>query len=131
VYQGTLLEGEDLFAQVAIGAVLMLGVFDGLGGELGGGDGDAVDAENQVERLVVFGAVIELTGEGETVGVIVLLSVGIHAVRGTEEGERKVLAEEIDAVAKDVERAAGAHGAGDFFEERRSFWSRLWCSRGE
>ena len=38
-------------------------------------------------------------------------------MRGTEEGERKVLAEEIDAVAKDIERAAGVHGAGDLFEE--------------
>ena len=32
--QGALFEGEDLFARVAIGAVLMFGVLDGLGSEL-------------------------------------------------------------------------------------------------
>jgi hypothetical protein len=99
----------------------MFDVRDGLGSELvlqlGGGYGDAIDAEDQVERLVVLGAVVKLAGEGEAVGVVVLFRVGIHAVGGAEEGEGEVLAEEIDAVAEDVKRAAGVHGAGDFFEE--------------
>lgn len=58
-----------------------------------------------------------MTGEGEAVRVVILFGVGIHAVGGTEEGESEVLAEEVDAVAEDIEGAAGVHGAGDFFEE--------------
>jgi hypothetical protein len=58
-----------------------------------------------------------LTGEGEAVRVVILFGVGIHAVGGTEEGESEVLAEEIEAVAENIEGAAGVHGAGDFFEE--------------
>jgi len=71
VDKGALLEGEDLFARVAIGSVLMFGVLDGLGSELifelCGGDGDAIDAEDEVERLVVPGALVKLTGDGEAV----------------------------------------------------------------
>ena len=69
--EGAFLEGEDLFAVVAVGFVLMSGVLDGLPGELvfelGGSNGDAVDAEHEVQRLVVFGAVVKLAGEREAV----------------------------------------------------------------
>jgi len=70
VDEGALFEGEDLFARVAISAVLPLGVLDGLGGELVlefGSGGNAVDTEDQVERLVVLGAVVKLAGEDEAV----------------------------------------------------------------
>jgi len=67
VDESALLEREDLFAMVAIGSVSMFGVLDGLISEpvlqLGGGYGDAVNAEQEIERLVVLRAVVELTGD--------------------------------------------------------------------
>ena len=119
--EGTLFEEEDLFAGVAIGLVLMFGVLHRLRCELilelGGGDGDAADAENEIERLMMPGAVMKLAGNGEAVGVVILFRVGIHSVGGTEESESEILAEEIDSVTEDIERAAGIHGAAGFFEE--------------
>ena len=53
---------------VPVGAVLLLGVLHALPGErvleLRRGDGDAVDEERQVQRLVRAGIVGELPGDG-------------------------------------------------------------------
>jgi hypothetical protein len=61
MHQRAALEYKDPFARVAVGAVLLLGVFDRLPGErvleLEGDDRDAVQAERQVENAMLLRAV--------------------------------------------------------------------------
>ena len=82
---------EGHVRRVAVGAVLRLGVFDGLPGErvleLGRRDRDAVDEEAQVERLRRGGLVGELAGDGEAVGEVPLCEFRRQAVGGLEVGE--------------------------------------------
>ncbi len=70
--------GEEGFARVAVAAVLLDGVLDGLFGEavfeFEGGGGQAVDEEAEVEReLAVVVAVAQLAGDGEAVVAVVEL----------------------------------------------------------
>src|SRR5699024_2035948 len=67
VYEGALV--EEGFARVPVAHVLVFGVVDVLPGQgvlqLGGGDGDAVDEQSQVQRpalAVVPGGVTQLSG---------------------------------------------------------------------
>ena len=56
-------------------------------------------------------AVLELAGDGQAVGLVEGLGRRVHAVSGGEVGEGELLAGALEAVAQDVERAAGGEGA--------------------
>jgi hypothetical protein len=76
--------------------------------EFGGGDGDAVDREKEVEGLVRLWFVGDLSGDGECVGAVPLLEFRCEAVRRPEVGDFDsfdVLV--VESVTEDVNRAAG------------------------
>ena len=102
--------GEEGLARVAVAAVLLDGVLDGLFGEavfeLEGGGGQAVDEEAEVEReLAVVVAVAQLAGDGEAVVAVAELRL-LVAGRGRAVEEVDVGVEMFDAVAQDVDGAA-------------------------
>ncbi len=103
-------------------AVLLDRVAKGLAGEgvlqLGGGDGKAIEAQKDVDGLLVLQAEMNLAGDGEAVGLVELCGFGIEAAGGSEVREMEGLAEEIEAVAEHVERAAGIERESEFSEER-------------
>src|SRR5699024_2036414 len=111
---------EEGFARVPVAHVLVFGVVDVLPGQgvlqLGGGDGDAVDEQSQVQRpslAVVPGGVTQLSGEAEPVGVVVGEGVLGNGVGGLEVGESELQPFDGDAFAKDVEGALGVDPLGE------------------
>jgi len=120
MYQRALPEGEQGLAVIAF-LVLLDGILDGLAGErvleLRGGGGDAVDAEQEIDRLFVLAAEAYLAGDGEAVGCVLPGRVGIERGGGREVCEAEGLAEEIKAVAEDVQGSLGVQGFGEFVEE--------------
>ena len=85
MYEGPLLELKDQILGVAVAPVLVDGVPPGLAGhgvlELRRGDGNAVQAEDQVERADVFAAVRKLPGYGQPVGGVKPPCLWIQAAR--------------------------------------------------
>ena len=106
---------------VAVGLVLPDGVAPGLAAhrvlQLGGDDRQAVEADDQVDRVLVCEAVVELAGDGEAVRLVEGLGCRVHAVGRGEVGEVELLAVALEAVAQDVERAAGGEGAEQVVED--------------
>jgi hypothetical protein len=97
--------GEGEVGRVAVGAVLRLGVLDGLAGErvlhLGGGDRQAVDEQGEVDGPGGGGIEPELAGDGEPVGVVPL-----HQGRGQPVRRPEVREVDGDAV---VDHAVPQH----------------------
>ncbi len=102
-------------------AVLLNGIAKGLASkgvlQFGGGDGEAVETEQNVDALLVLEAEMDLAGDGEAVGLIECRRFGIEAAGGGEVGEEERLSEEIDAVAEHFECAARIEREGEFGEE--------------
>ena len=112
--------GEDAVAGVAPGgvAVLLDRVAHALPGEvvlqLGGGHGDAVDAQQQVERLPGVGlAVVHLPGHRHLVGVVPLAQLGGQPVRGSEVGHRDRRVALLHPASQHIHGAAGVDLGGD------------------
>ena len=77
--------------------------------QLEGGDGQAVDEERQVKgTLLLVVAVPELSGDGEPVLGVALLSDGVPGRGGTVEQVNVVLAV-VDALAQDVDDSSVAN----------------------
>jgi hypothetical protein len=116
VHDGAL--GEDEVGGGAVRAVLLDGVVDvltgGLGLDLRGGDGDAIEEQGEVEGVVggAFG-VVELAGDGGAVGVVRLAELGGELVGGFGVAEGQLDAEVGDADAKHVDGAAAVELVGD------------------
>ena len=97
--------------RVAVEAILVHGVLNALG-EIGlqfdGRDGQAVEEENEVERILVRLRVVNLPHDAKTVGGVAGEDIGVHRQRRPELGERERLpeADDIDAMAQHVERSA-------------------------
>ena len=95
---------------VAVLAVLVLGMLDGLVGErvlqLRRRDRDAVDEEAEVEGLRGPGLVRELAGDGQAVGEVSLGQLGRQAVGGLEERQPDLDAVVVDAVTEDIDGTA-------------------------
>ena len=105
------LGGLAFGAGMAVKAVLVNGVADALGEiglQLGGGDGDAVEEEDEVEAVLVVLGIVDLAHHPETVGGVAGEDVGIDGQGGLELGHQQGLleAEQLDAVAEHIEGAA-------------------------
>ena len=75
--------------------------------QLDRGDGQAVDEQREVDRLLrVAGAVVQLPGDGEDVGVVVVQRVGGEGVAGAEVGQLDLHTPVLDALPQHVEHAA-------------------------
>jgi len=100
----------------AVAAVLVHRVLDVLPGELvlqlGGGDGNAVDEECQINRLGRVLVVGELARDGEAVGFVALDELLGESVGGLEEREADSDAEVDDPVAEDLDGAVLVELAG-------------------
>jgi len=103
------LKGERGFAVITV-AILLDGVPKCLTGksvlQFGGGDGETVETEQEVYGLLVLGAEMDLTGDGEAIRLIELRDFGVEAAGGGAVSQMEGLPEEIEAVAEDVERTA-------------------------
>ncbi len=118
---GAALVLEEELAGVAVALVLADGVVDGLLGEavleLEGGDGEAVDEEDEVEgKTRLVGAVAELAGDAEDVGGEALGGEGVAGGGGLvveADGGGAV----IDPLAEDVDDAAPGDLALEAVEE--------------
>ena len=103
-------ELEQELSRIAVALVLLLGVGNGLLGQVvlqfEGGDGQTVDEDAQVEgKLRFIFAVAELAGHAEDVGAIQFLRLGIAGSRSTiEEIDRHRAM--VDALAKNIHHAA-------------------------
>lgn len=111
-----------LWAREAVEAVLLDGIIDGLGEvafEFAGGDGDAVQEEDEVEGVFVVQGVADLADDAKAVGGVAGHDAGVHGEGGFElgEGEGGAEAEEVDAVAEDVEGAALVEGVAEAAED--------------
>ena len=106
---------------VAVGLVLPDGIAPGLAGhrvlQFGGDDRHAVEADDQIDRVLACEAVLELAGDGEAVRLVEGSGRGVHAVGRGEIGEVELLAVALEAVAQDVERAAGGEGAEQIIQD--------------
>ena len=113
--EGTAGEGKEWLGRLAFGvgdaieAVLVDRVTDALreiGLQLGRGDGDAVEDEDQVEAILVVRRITDLADDAEPIGVVAGDDVGVHRQSGFELGETQLLlhAQDVDPVAEDVQR---------------------------
>ena len=108
--------------RVAVEAVLVDRVLNALG-EIGlqfdGRDGQAVEEENEVERILVGLGIMDLPHDAQPVGGIAGEDVGVHRQRRLELGERERLpqADDVDAMAQNVERAAIVELLADAVEQ--------------
>ena len=96
---------------VAIGAVLRHGVLDGLARErilqLRRGHRDAVHHQHEVERITgMFQAVMELADDGEAIGGVPGLQVGVQTGARAEVRQPDRDAEVLDAVPQHVDHAS-------------------------
>ena len=101
--------------------VLLDGIAEGLVGEgvlqFGRGDGKTVEAEQDINGLLMPEAEMNLAGDGEAVRFIELRGLGIEAAGRGEPGETEGLSEEIETVAEHVEGAARIERKREFIEE--------------
>ena len=108
--------------RVAVEAVLVDRVLDALG-EIGlqfdGRDRQAVEEENEVERVLVGLRIVNLPHDAKAVGGVAGEDVGVHRQRRLELGEREGLpqADDVDAMAQHVERAAIVELLADAVEQ--------------
>ena len=93
----------------------MVDVLAGVGVlQLDGRDREAVDEQREVDRLLgVAGAVVQLAGDGQDVGVVVVQRVGGEGVAGAEVGEVDRDTPVLDALPEHVEHAAGVDLRGE------------------
>jgi hypothetical protein len=121
-------KGEEGFGAFAFGLgeaiafVLFYCVFDALGEvgfEFDGGDGDAVEEEDEIDRILVVEGVAHLADDAEAVGGVGFEDVGVEGDRGFELGEAEGVAEsdEFDAVAQYIEGAALVDGLAEAIAE--------------
>ncbi len=129
VHEGAAGEAEQRFGGVAlrlrrpVETVLVNGVADALGEvslELDGRDGDSVEEQHQVDRVLVVERVPHLTHHAQAVGLVAGEDVWVHAERGLELGQldRVLHAHQLDAVAQDIEGAALVELGSEAVEER-------------
>ena len=101
---------EKGILRIAVGAVLGHGVVDGLVREgvlqLGRGDGQSIDEQHEVDRIGVLRRVAQLSDDGQAVGVVLGLEVGVEPGRRPEVGEPDLHAQVLDSVSQDVDRPA-------------------------
>ena len=108
--------------RVAVEAVLVDRVLDALG-EVGlqfdGRDGQAVEEEDEVERVLVRLRIANLPHDAQAVGGVAGEDVGVHRERRLELGEREGLlqADDVDAMAQHFERAAIVELLADAVEQ--------------
>ena len=104
MHQRPLLELKDQVRGVAVALVLGHGVPPGLGGhgvlEFPGGHRNAVQAQDHVQGIAVPVGVADLARDGEAVGGVELLGLGVQAARRGEVGRPKQLAEALEPVAQ-------------------------------
>ena len=77
----------EAFADLAVDAVLMHGVFDGLSEprlEFGGGPGETIDEQHQIDAVSVVQAVLQLARHAEAVGLQAMLNVRVQVMVGSE-----------------------------------------------
>ena len=71
--------------------------------EFGGGDGDSVEAENNVNGSAVIAAVLELASDGEAVQGVQPLGLRVHPACRLEVGDPEGSPEALEAMTKDLE----------------------------
>ena len=108
VDEGSLLEAEEGDVRVAVLLVLADCVAPRLPGhrvlQLAGGDGHAVEREEEVDLVAFPRVAARLARDGQFVPLEASERVRVEAVRRFEVGEAEGLAEEAEAVAEDVQR---------------------------
>ena len=108
--------------RVAVEAVLVDRVLDALGEvglQLDRRDRQAVEEEDQVERILVGLRIVNLPHDAQAVGGVAGEDVGVHRQRRLELGQRERLpqADDVDAVAQHFERAAIVELLADAVEQ--------------
>ena len=113
MHQRTTLEGEDRLARVAVLLVLAHRILYPLAGQrvlqFQRHDGDAVQAQRDVQRLLGARREVELAGQTQTVGGVAGFKLGIQLVRRLEVGGAQGSPVTLEAVPQRGERAVGVH----------------------
>ena len=120
VHERAPLELEDRLAGIAVTPVLAHRVVDRLPGqrvfELRCDDGNAVQAQGDVERLFRSGREVELPRNAEPVGGVTDFEIRVQPVRRLEEGDPQRVPVALEAVAQRRERTVGVHPLAEVAE---------------
>ena len=119
--QRAALELEDRLARVAVLLVLPARIFHRLAGErvlqLQRGDGDAVQAEGDIERFLRARREVQLPGQPQAVRGVARLQLRVQLVRRLEEGRVQRPPVALEAVAQRRQRAVGVHPLAQVAED--------------
>ena len=113
VHERTALELEDRLPRIAVAPVLLDRILHRLPGErvlqLHRGDGDAVQTQRQVERLLRAGRETKLSRKPEPIGGVASFELGVQVMGRLEEGSAERAPVALEAVPQGGERAVGVH----------------------
>ena len=108
MHQGPPLEGKYFFPRISVSAVLEHGVFDSLSAQrifqFQGGDGNAVDAQDEVQGLFIFRAVAELSRHPYDACVVSGVQIRVESVGGLEKGRSQQSAVALETVPQRSQR---------------------------
>ena len=121
VHQRAALELEDRLARIAVLLVLPARLFHRLAGErvlqLQRGDGDAVQAEGDIERLLRARREVQLPGQPQAVRGVARLQLRVELVRRLEVGRVQRPPIALEAMAQRRQRAVGVHPLAQVAED--------------
>ena len=121
MHQRPPLELEDRLARIAVLHVLLARLFHRLAGErvlqLQRGDGDAVQAQGDIERLLRTRREVQLPGQPQAVRGVTRLQLRVQLVRRLEVGHVQRSPVALEAVAQCRQRAVGVHPLAQVAED--------------